>query len=124
MDLSVFLLLLFYVESVSPEGTLVGVSLVVPPTVRALERVQAWFTFLYLKMRRVCFLVRLATSPEFMVVFGFVGAITLDVLGTLDSARKSHMTPLPAILTLEYAQVHVSTSNYGNILANIEAAID
>jgi len=111
---------------VSPEGVLVGVGLVVPLTIRALERVWAWFTFLHLKTRRVCLLVYLATPPEFMVVFGFVGAITLDALGTLDSARKSRMTPLPAILTLEYAQVHVSTSNCGNIniLADIEAAID
>ena len=105
---------------------MVGVGLVVPLTIRALERVWAWFTFLHLKTRRVCLLVYLATPPEFMVVFGFVGAITLDALGTLDSARKSRMTPLPAILTLEYAQVHVSTSNCGNIniLADIEAAID
>ena len=59
-----------------------------------------------------------------MVVFGFVGAITLDALRTLDFARKSYMTPLPAILTLGYAQVYISTSNYSNILANVEAVID
>jgi len=109
---------------VSPEGALVGVSLVVPPTIRALERIWAWFAFLRLEARRVHFLVSLATPPKFTVVFGFVGAITLDALGTLDSARKSRMTPLPAILTLGYAQVHVSTSNCGNILANVEATID
>jgi len=124
MDLGIFLLLPFSVESVSPEETLVGVSLVVPLTIRALERVWAWFTFLHLETRRVCLLIRLATPPKFMPVFGFVGAITLDTLRTLDSARTSHMTPLPAILTLGYAQVHVSTSNCGNILADIEAAID
>jgi len=59
-----------------------------------------------------------------MVVFRFVRAITLDTLRTLDSARKSHMTPLPAILTLGYAWVHVSTSDCSNILADIEVAID
>ena len=123
-DLSVFLLLPFSVESVSLEEALVGVGLVVPPTIRALKRVWAWFTFLHLEMRRVCLLISLATPSEFTVVFGFVGTITLDALGTLDSARKGHMTPLPAILTLGYAQVHVSTSNCGNILANIKAAID
>jgi len=114
----------FSVETVSPEGALVGVSLVVPLTIRALERVWAWFAFLCLEVRRVHLLVSLATPPEFIVVFGFVGAITLDTLGTLDSARKSHMTLLPAILTLGYAQVHVSTSNCGNILADVKAAID
>ena len=123
-DLSIFFLLPFSVELVSLEEALVGVGLVVLPTIRALERVWAWFVFLRLKMRRVHLLIHLTTPPEFMVVFRFVGAITLDILGTLDSARKSCMTPLPAILTLVYVRVHVSTSNYGNILANIEAAID
>ena len=103
---------------------MVGVGLVVPPTIRALERVWAWFVFLCLKMKRVHLLIHLTTPPEFTVVFRFVGTITLDTLGILDSARKSCMTPLPAILTLGYAWVHVSTSNYGNIFANIEAAID
>ena len=86
-----------------PEEALVGVSLVVPPTIRALKRVQAWFAFLHLETRRVHLLVCLATPPKFTVVFRFVGAITLDVLGTLNSARKSCMTLLPAILTLGYA---------------------
>jgi len=117
-------LLPFSVEIVSPEGALVGVGLVVPPTIRALERVWEWFTFLCLEVRRVCLLISLATPPEFTVVFGFVEAITLDALGTLDSARKSHMTPLPTILTLGYARVHVSTSNCGNILADVEAVIN
>jgi len=54
------------------------------------------------KARRVCFLINLATPSKFMVVFRFVEAITLNTLETLDSARKSYMTPLPAILTLEY----------------------
>jgi len=102
-DLSIFLLLPFSVESVSLEGALVGVSLVVSLTIRALKKVQAWFAFLCLKTRRVRLLVHLATLPKFTVVFGFVGAITLDTLGTLDSARKSRMTSLPAILTLGYA---------------------
>ena len=124
MDLGIFLLLSFSVESVSPEGILVGVGLVVLPTIRVLERVWAWFTFLSLKTRRVCLLVCLAIPPEFMVVFRFVEAITLDALKTLDSARKSCMTPLPAILTLRYTQIHVSTSNCGNILADVEIAID
>jgi len=124
MDLSIFLLLPFSVESVSPEEALVGVSLVVPLTIRVLERVWAWFAFLRLEVRRVCLLISLATPPKFTVVSRFVVAITLNALGILYSARKCHMTPLPAILTLGYAQVHVSISNCGNILADVEAAID
>jgi len=114
----------FFVEPVSPEGALVGVGLVVPLTVRALESVRAWFAFLCLETRRIHLLVCLATPPKFAVVFRFVGAIAFDTLGILDSARKSCMTPFPAILTLGYTWVYVSTSNCGNILADIEAMID
>jgi len=124
MNLGIFLLLPFSVELVSPEGALVGVGLVVFLTIRALERVWAWFAFLYLEMRRIHLLVCLATPPKFIVVFGFMGAITLDALETLNSARKCRMTPLPAILTSGYVWVHVSISNCSNILANIEAVID
>ena len=84
----------------------------------------ARFALLCLEMRHVYLLVCLAAPPKFIVVFGFVGAIALDALETLDSARKSHITPPPVVFILGYAQIHVSTSNYGNILANIEALID
>ena len=123
-DLSVFLLLPFSVELVFPERKLVGVGLVVSPTIRVLERVWVWFIFLCLKARRVCLLISLAIPSEFTVVFRFVGTITLNALGTLNSIRKSCMTLLPAILTLGYAQIYVSISNYSNILADIEATID
>jgi len=103
MDLSIFLLLPFSVESVSSEGTLVGVGLVVSPPIRALERVRAWFIFLCLETRRVHLLIHLTTPPKFTVVFRFVETIILDALRTLNSTRKSCVTPLPAILTLGYA---------------------
>jgi len=34
------------------------------------------------------------------------------------------MSPFPAIFTLKYAGVHISSSNDGNIPSNIKASID
>ena len=61
-DLDILLLLLFSVEIVSPEGTLVGIYLMVPPTIGALEGV------------------------KFAVVLGLVRAITFNAFGILNSA--------------------------------------
>jgi len=59
-----------------------------------------------------------------MVVLGFVWTVALDILGTLDSARKGCVSPPPAVFALEHAQVHVSPSDSNGILANIKAPID
>ena len=124
MDLSVFLLLPFSVELVSPERALVGVGLVVSPTIRALERMGAKFALLCLEMRHVCLLICLAAPPKFIVVLGFVWTVALDTLRTLDFARKGCMSPPPAVFALGHAWVHVSPSDSSNIPANVKALID
>ena len=45
-DLNILLLLLFSVEVVSPEGTLVGICLMVTPAIGALEGVRVGFALL------------------------------------------------------------------------------
>jgi len=72
MDLSVFLLVPFSVESMPPEWALVGVGLVITPTIRAFEQMGAWFIFLCLEARWVCLLICFAAPPKFTVVLGFV----------------------------------------------------
>ena len=123
MDLSIFLLLPLSVESVSPKGTLVWVGLVVSPTVWALERVQTWFSLLCLKFRRVHLLICFAIPSKFAVILRFVRAIIFDALGSLNSARESCVAPLPAVLALGYAQVHISTSDGSDIPADVEASV-
>ena len=124
MDLGVFFLLPFSIESIPPERTLIWVSLVVSPTVWTLEHVWAWFSFLCFESRRVCFFICLATPPKFTMVFWFVRTVAFDTLRSLYSARECYMTPLPAVLALGYTQIHVSISNSCNILADIEASVD
>jgi len=53
MDFRIFLLVPFPVETVPLEWALVGISLVVPLTVRAFERVRAGFVLLCLEARWV-----------------------------------------------------------------------
>jgi len=84
MDLGIFLLLPLSVETMSPEGALVGVSLVVPPTIRAFEGMWTRFALLHFEARWVCLLIHLAIPSEFAVVFRFVRAIALDAFGALN----------------------------------------
>ena len=67
-------------------------------TVRALKHVWTWSTFFCLKARGIDLLIRFATLPKLMVVFSLVRAITFDVLGFLDMAGQSHVSPSPAVL--------------------------
>ena len=107
-----------------PEWALVGVSLVITPTIRAFEQVRAWITLLSLKMWRVRLLVHFAAPPKFLVIFGFVWTIALDTLEALDSVREGCMSPPPAVFALGHTQVHVRPSNSSDIPANIKAPID
>jgi len=86
MDLDILLLLPLSIEAVPPEGTLIGVSLMVPLTIGAFEGMRAWLALLCFKMRWICLLVHLAALPEFAVVLRFIRAIIFDAFGTLNSA--------------------------------------
>jgi len=86
MDLGIFFYVPFSVESMSPKRTLVGISLMVALAVRAFEQMGAWFAFLGFQSRWVDFGISLAAPTEFSVVFGFVGTITFDAFGPLNSA--------------------------------------
>jgi len=107
-----------------PEWTLVGVSLVIAPAIRAFECMRAWVTFLSLKTRGVRLLICFVAPPKFLVIFGSVRSIALDALGALDSAREGSMSPLPAIFALEDSRVHVCPFYSSDIPANVKAPID
>jgi len=58
------------------------------------------------------------------MVFSLVRAITLDVLGALDTAGHSCMSPSLVILALRDAKVYVGSSNSCNKLPYIEIPIN
>ena len=51
-------------------------------------------------------------------------SIALDILGTLDSARKGSVSPLSAVFALGDTRVHVCPSNSSDIPADVEAPVD
>ena len=85
-DLDILLLLPFSIEVVSLEGTLVGICLMVTPTIGVLEGVRAVFALLCFEAQWICLLISLTAPPKFMVVLGLVRAVTFDAFGTLNSA--------------------------------------
>jgi len=124
MDLVIFLDVLFVMEPMFLKQTQVGVHLVISMTVRTLEGMQTWFTFFCLEMRGISFLIHFAIPLELTIVFSLVRAIALDILGALDMAGHSHMFPLPAILVLRDARVHVGSLNSCNKPSYIETPIN
>ena len=72
---------------------------------------QTRFAFFCLKAEGISFLIHFATPPKLIIVFSLVRAIALDTLRALDMAGYSCMSPLPAILALRDARVHVGSLN-------------
>ena len=75
-------------------------------------------------MRSIHLKACLAVSGEVMIMFNFVQSIIFNTLRTLEIASKYGMTPLLAILALEYVWVYISTINSGNKASNIKAFIN
>ena len=123
-DLVIFLDVPFMMELIFLKWTQVGVHLVISMTVGALEGMWTWFTFFCLKMRGISFLICFAILPKLTIVFSLVRAIALDVLGALDTAGHSHMSPLPAILVLRNARIYVGSSNGCNKPSYIETPVN
>ena len=124
MNLVIFLNVPFVIEPMFPKWTQVGVYLVISMTVGALEGMQTWFVFFCLKMRGISFLIHFAIPPKLTMVFSLVRAITLDVLGALDIAGHSCMSPSPVILVLRDARVYVGSSNSHNKPPYIETPVN
>ena len=59
-----------------------------------------------------------------MMIFILVWAITFDTFRTLNSTRKSGMSPFPTVFTLWDTGVHISSSYGSDIPFYIKAMID
>ena len=58
------------------------------------------------------------------MVLRFVWTIALDAFSSLNATQKGRMSPLPAILALGDSQIHIRTSNCGDVIAHIEAPVN
>ena len=58
------------------------------------------------------------------MVLRFVRTVALDTFSSLNATRKGRVSPLPAILALGDSRIHICTSNYGDVIAHIEAPVN
>jgi len=58
------------------------------------------------------------------VMFRFVGAITFDVFGSLDSVQESSVSPFLAVFALGNSRIHVGASDSGYITSNIKIPVN
>ena len=123
-NLDIFLLLLFPIEIVLPEWTLVRVSLMISLTIKTLEYVRIRISFLCFKSRRISSFICLATLSKLVIILWFMRAITLDAFRPLYSAQESRMSPSLIIFTLRDTGISVSFSYSSNETSNIKAPID
>ena len=89
--------------------------------VHAFEDMWTWLAFL--GGQTICFLVFHATSRFLSVVFGNVGSIALGTPGDMRATAKCQMSPLPTVLALWNAWIHIGTFDGSNETSNIEATI-
>ena len=73
----------FTIEPVFLEKILVRVCMMIASAVKTFEEVGVWFTLLSFQPRRVGLTVCFTTLSKVLIVFGFVGTITLDTFGSL-----------------------------------------
>jgi len=98
--------------------------LIFPLAVQALEEARAQFPLFSCWSWRISFIISLTILHKMTVIFRFVQSITFDALRPLDPTRESSMTPLPAILALQYTRVHICTTHSGNESSYVEAPIN
>ena len=58
------------------------------------------------------------------MMFGLMRSIVFDTLESLSSAHKSHIFLFPAVLVLRNFQVHICTTNSGNMVFYIETSVN
>ena len=95
------------IEMVMPVWTTIAVCLVIAFAVHAFEDMRTWFTFL--GGHSICFLVLHATPCFLSVVFSCMSSIALGTPGDMRATAKCRMFPLPTVLALQNAWVHIGT---------------
>jgi len=53
-----------------------------------------------------------------------MGTIALNAFSSLNTTRKGGVAPLPAIFALRDSQIHIRSSNHGDVIAHIKAPVN
>jgi len=86
--------------------------------------VEAWFTLLIFKPRRISFVICFTTPSKVPIMFGFMGIIAFYTLSSLNSAWECHMPLFLAVFTLGYSRIHICTSDSCYVAPYIETSVD
>jgi len=116
--------MLFFIEAMFPKWTICRIDLVFAFTVEAPERMEARFTLLYFKSKRVNFIVCLTVPCKFSMMDGLMQAITFYTFYPLNSAYVCKVTPFPVIFALENAWIHICISNDSNKSSYIKPLVN
>jgi len=92
--------------------------------VNVFEIVRAWFALFCFKSGRIHFKVSFAAPGQVSVVFELVGTTAFLAFGTMGTAGKGGVTPLPAVAALENTRVHGGASDGGNVSSEVEGLIN
>ena len=92
--------------------------------VNAFEIVWVWFAFFCFKSGRIHFKVSFAAPGQVSVVFKLVEVAAFLAFGTMGTAGKGGVTPLPAVVALENTRVHRGTSDGGDASSEVEGLIN
>ena len=93
-------------------------------TIRVFERIWAESTCFHFEARGISPLICLATPSVLMMVFSLIRAIALDTPEALDIAWHGSISPLPTILALGDAWIHIGSSNSCDKSSYIKASIN
>ena len=108
------------VKAVTPKGTFVVVSRVIPLAVQTLESVRTRCTICSYLSRRVRLGIGLVTLSQQSVVLNSVKTTTFLTFGALSATGMCKMFPAPTIVTLSVPRVHSSPSDCGSMTPKIK----
>ena len=124
MKFLIFLQVLFFVETMSLEGTYVWICLMFTFAINMLEYMRARFSLLGFQLRQIDFVIHLAALPKLPIVLWLVRAIVFDIFGTLGPTRPSYVILLSAVFTLRNIWAHICSIDYHNKASNIKALVN
>ena len=114
----------FFVKLMLLERIVSRICLMFALAVWIFEWIEARFTLLGFKPRRVSLLISFTTSCKLVIMDSLVGTIIFDIFCSLDFAHTWYMTLFPTVFTLRYFRVHIGTTNCDDKTSDIEPPVD
>jgi len=115
-----------FIEPMLLKGTQFAISLVFTLTVDtvSLEEVDVKLFFFCLQSQRVDLKVCLVIPHYVPVMLDFVRSIAFDTFSTMHLVHECHMSSFPAVLIMWDTQIHVCSTNDGNVAFYIKIPVN